>query len=34
MIAVQTIELTKRFKDKTAVNTLNLTIGQGELFGI
>jgi ABC-2 type transport system ATP-binding protein len=34
MIAVQTIELTKRFKDKTAVNALNLTIGQGELFAL
>jgi ABC-2 type transport system ATP-binding protein len=34
MTAVQTVELTKRFGNKTAVNALDLTIGQGELFAL
>ena len=32
MIAIQTTNLTKKFKNKIAVNALNLTIEQGELF--
>ncbi|AEE91046.1 Sulfate-transporting ATPase [Tepidanaerobacter acetatoxydans Re1] len=32
MIAIQTINLTKKYKGKIAVNSLNLTIEQGELF--
>lgn len=32
MLAVQTTDLTKKFKNKIAVNSLNLTIEQGELF--
>ena len=34
MIAIKTINLTKRFKDKTAVDSLNLSIEQGELFAL
>lgn len=34
MNAIETIDLTKKFKDKTAVNALNLTIEQGELFSL
>ena len=34
MSAIQTINLTKRFKDKTAVNRLNLSIEQGELYAL
>ena len=34
MTAIQTIDLTKRFKGKTAVNNLNLSIEQGELFAL
>jgi ABC-2 type transport system ATP-binding protein len=34
MIAIQTENLTKKFKDNTAVNNLNLTINQGELFSL
>ncbi len=34
MTAIQTINLTKRFKSKTAVNNLNLSIEQGELFAL
>ncbi|MFD0715594.1 ABC transporter ATP-binding protein [Paenibacillus sp. GCM10027626] len=33
-MAVQTMNLTKKFKDKTAVNSLNLSIEQGELFAL
>ncbi|MBE6948458.1 MAG: ABC transporter ATP-binding protein [Ruminococcaceae bacterium] len=31
---IRTNNLTKRFKDKTAVNSLNLTINKGELFSL
>ncbi len=34
MIAVKTVELTKRYKDILAVNRLNLEIHQGELFAL
>jgi len=34
MDAIQTIELTKRYKDLTAVDKLTLRIGQGELFSL
>ena len=34
MNAIQTIHLTKRYKDVTAVDDLNLTIGEGELFSL
>ena len=34
MKAIETTKLTKRYKDKTAVDALNLTIGQGELFAL
>ncbi|KUO67417.1 MAG: ABC transporter ATP-binding protein [Gracilibacter sp. BRH_c7a] len=34
MIAIQTTDLTKKFQDKTAVNSLNLSIDQGELFAL
>lgn len=34
MIAIQTINLTKKYKGKIAVNSLNLTIEQGELFAL
>lgn len=34
MIAIQTINLTKKYKEKVAVNSLNLTIEQGELFAL
>ena len=32
--SIQTIDLTKKFGNKTAVNLLNLTIKKGELFSI
>lgn len=34
MIAIETKKLTKKFKDKTAVNGINLSINQGELFAL
>jgi len=34
MIAIQTKNLTKKYKEKVAVNALNLTINQGELFAL
>ena len=34
MDAIVTKDLTKRFKEKTAVNNLNLTIKKGELFAL
>lgn len=34
MIAIQTQNLTKRFKDKIAVNAINLSVNQGELFAL
>ncbi|MEG6566344.1 ABC transporter ATP-binding protein [Thermoanaerobacterium saccharolyticum] len=34
MIAIQTINLTKKYKGKIAVNSLNLTIEKGELFAL
>lgn len=34
MIAIQTTNLTKKYKGKSAVNSLNLSIEQGELFSL
>lgn len=34
MIAIQTTNLTKRFKDRIAVDNLNLTIPKGEFFSL
>lgn len=34
MTAIQTSALTKKYKDLTAVNSLDLTIGEGELFAL
>ena len=34
MIAIETKNLTKKFKDKTAVNGVNLSIKQGKLFAL
>jgi ABC-2 type transport system ATP-binding protein len=34
MIAIQTDNLTKKYKDKYAVNALNLSVKQGELFAL
>ena len=34
MYAIETKDLTKKFKEKTAVNKINLQIKQGELFGL
>ena len=34
MQAIQTIDLTKKYKDLTAVDRLNLSIEQGELFSL
>ncbi len=34
MIVIQTINLTKKYQGKTAVDSLNLTIEQGELFAL
>lgn len=34
MIAIQTVDLTKKYKDVTAVDKLNLQIRQGELFSL
>jgi len=34
MIAIQAANLTKKFRDKTAVDSLNLSIKQGELFAL
>lgn len=34
MIAIQTSDLTKKYKEKIAVNALNLSIEQGELFAL
>ena len=34
MQAIQTVELVKRYKSRTAVDTLNLEIQQGELFSL
>ena len=34
MNAIETINLTKKFKEKTAVNSINLTIKEGELFSL
>ncbi len=34
MEAIQTFDLTKRYKDITAVDKLNLTVKQGELFSL
>jgi ABC-2 type transport system ATP-binding protein len=34
MTAIQTIDLTKKFKNRTAVDALNLSIEKGELFAL
>lgn len=34
MNAIETVNLTKRYRDVTAVDSLNLTVGQGELFSL
>lgn len=34
MTAIQTTDLTKKYKNKTAVKALNLSIAQGELFAL
>ncbi|MCM1370656.1 MAG: ABC transporter ATP-binding protein [Clostridium sp.] len=34
MFAIETKNLTKKFKDKTAVNAINLKINEGELFAL
>ncbi len=34
MIAIQTTNLTKKYKDRTVVNSLNINIEQGELFAL
>ena len=34
MTAIQTVNLTKRYKNKTAVDALDLSIAQGELFSL
>ncbi len=34
MLAIETNKLTKKFKDKTAVNGINLKINEGELFAL
>lgn len=34
MTAIRTVDLTKKYKGKTAVHSLNLTIEQGELFAL
>ncbi len=34
MFAIETKDLTKRYKEKTAVNRINLKINQGELFAL
>lgn len=34
MIAIETRDLTKKFKDKTAVNRLNFSVEQGELLAL
>ena len=34
MLAIETVNLTKKFKDKTVVNGINLKIEKGELFSL
>ena len=34
MLAIETNKLTKKFKEKTAVNEINLKINEGELFAL
>lgn len=34
MVAIEIKDITKKYKDKTAVNSLNLNIEQGELFAL
>ena len=34
MEAIKTLNLTKKYKDKTAVNNLNLTVQKGELYAL
>ena len=34
MISVETRQLTKKYKEKTAVDKLDLTVGEGEFFAL
>lgn len=34
MQAIKTVQLTKKYKDITAVDSLDLTVEQGELFAL
>ena len=34
MFAIETKNLTKKYKEKTAVDNLNLTVNEGELYGL
>ncbi len=34
MLSIETVNLTKRYKDKTVVNGINLKVKQGELFAL
>ena len=33
MLAIKTENLTKKYKDKVAVNSINLSINKGEIYG-
>lgn len=34
MLAIKTENLTKKYKDKTAVNSINLSVGKGEMYAL
>lgn len=34
MLAIKTENLTKKYKDKDAVNSINLSINKGEIYGL
>ena len=34
MLAIKTLNLTKKYKDKTVVNNLNLTVNKGEMYSL
>ena len=34
MLAIKTMNLTKKYKDKTVVNNLNLTVNKGEMYSL
>ena len=34
MLAIKTENLTKKYKDKVAVNSINLSINKGEIYGL